>query len=137
MKILAYIRGEQLKYLLREPQSQQMHRFVIFSLIYLFCLFLLTLENKFIYCFSQCAFLILIHFFRSDYKLLKKMGLPVYAILLTEYMLLSLPGIIIIIFFNHSIGFGILFMFVFLLPGIQSQVLFWLKHLFGLEKREL
>jgi hypothetical protein len=131
MKVLVYIRVEQLKSLLKDPYNPRMYRFVPFVLLFIVCALTIWTHNPMIYFIIHFIFLLLIHVFRNDYKLLKKMGLSVYTIIFTEYFCLSLPVITAGIVFQQPIGIAILMTYLLLLPCTQPDRLFHFRHFFN------
>jgi hypothetical protein len=116
MRTLVYIRVEQLKSLFSNRGTSGMRRFILFVLAFLLCIISIWTLSQFIYMALACALLLILHLFRNDFRLLKKLGFSVYTIILFEYLILAFPFIFAGIILHHPSGIALLLAFILLLP---------------------
>ncbi len=131
MKILVFIRLEQLRSLLRNSNNSLKRRLIAFLLLFLLCIISISTRKPLIYLAIPCILIFLLHTFRNDFDLLKKMGLSVYKIVLTEYLILSLPYLIAGIVFHHSLGVIFLIIYILILPTTHPKRLVHIKQFFN------
>ncbi len=118
MKILIFIRLQQLKFLVRHSRSDQKFRLIMVLFLFLISLVLTLTKNPIIYLTFPTAFAIIVQHYRKDYLLLKKTGLLIQITIFIEYFIISLPFIIAGIIFKHLMSITVYILFLAILPHV-------------------
>ncbi len=118
MKILFFIRLQQIKFLLRHSRFDQKLRLIVVIIFFMISLLLTCTKNPFIYLLLPTISAIAIQHFRKDYFLLKKTGLFVHTTIFFEYFILTSPFIITGILFKHNMAIFVFVLFLAILPHV-------------------
>ena len=120
MRTLLYIRWQQLRELFINPSLFTKRSYVIAVLLLILFVALLAKKNIHFYMVIPATIALLIHFTRTDQILIKKSGLNLQMVMFTEYLIISVPFIIICLFHKLFDSIGILLVFLSLLIFLKN-----------------